>query len=185
MPDTESKFQKAAWDDPRESRTELRVTVNGKETGALVPDRLLLSDFLRDHLGLTALKVGCGEGACGACTIVMDGEPARSCTLLALQAEGSEIVTLEGMNAPEGLDAVQRIFQQQHALQCGYCTPGWLMTVYSMIKRSIPPDSSEVGQYLSGHLCRCTGYRSIWTAVRQALRAAGGDHPPGTARGTE
>lgn len=169
MPGPESTSQEATWEDSRESRTELRLTVNGTEIGARVPDRLLLSDFLRDHLGLTALKVGCGEGACGACTIVMDGDPARSCTLLAVQAEGSEIVTLEGMNVPQGLDAVQRIFQQQHALQCGYCTPGWLMTVYSMIQRSVHPDSREVAQYLSGHLCRCTGYRSIWTAVRQAL----------------
>jgi aerobic-type carbon monoxide dehydrogenase small subunit (CoxS/CutS family) len=154
-----------------DAKTSLRLNVNGKEVNALVPDRLLLSDFLRDHLGLTALKVGCGEGACGACTIVMDGEPARSCIQLAVQAADTEILTLEGMNPAEGLDPVQKLFQQHHALQCGYCTPGWLMTVYSMIKRSIPPDSSEVAQYLSGHICRCTGYRNIWTAVRRALGA--------------
>jgi carbon-monoxide dehydrogenase small subunit len=157
------------WD---ESQTALRMTVNGKQVQTVVADRLLLCDFLRDNLELTALKVACGEGACGACTIVIDGQPARSCTLLALQAEGAEIFTLEGLNAPEGLDQVQQIFQQQHALQCGYCTPGWLVTVYSMIKRSIRPDSPEVAQYLSGHICRCTGYRNIWTAVRRALGAA-------------
>jgi aerobic-type carbon monoxide dehydrogenase small subunit (CoxS/CutS family) len=157
--------------DANESQTALSVVVNGKQIHASVPDRLLLSDFLRDHLGLTALKVACGEGACGACTIVIDGEAARSCTLLALQTEGSRIVTLEGMNAPQGLNQVQQLFQQHHALQCGFCTPGWLMTVYSMIERSIDPDSAEVGQYLSGHLCRCTGYRNIWTAVRRALQA--------------
>ena len=123
--------------DSNESQTALSVVVNGKQVHASVPDRLLLSDFLRDHLGLTALKVACGEGACGACTIVIDGEPARSCTLLAVQTEGSEIVTLEGMNAPQGLNHVQQLFQQHHALQCGYCTPGWLMTVYTMIERSI------------------------------------------------
>jgi aerobic carbon-monoxide dehydrogenase small subunit len=155
--------------DANESQTALSVVVNGKQVHASVPDRLLLSDFLRDHLGLTALKVACGEGACGACTIMIDGEPARSCTLLALQTEGSQIVTLEGMNPPQGLNHVQQLFQQHHALQCGYCTPGWLMTVYTMIERSIDPDSTEIGQYLSGHLCRCTGYRSIWTAVRRAL----------------
>jgi aerobic-type carbon monoxide dehydrogenase small subunit (CoxS/CutS family) len=155
--------------DANESQTALSVVVNGKQVHATVPDRLLLSDFLRDHLGLTALKVACGEGACGACTIVIDGEPARSCILLALQTEGSQIVTVEGMNAPQGLNPVQQLFQQHHALQCGFCTPGWLMTVYTMIERSIDPDSAEVGQYLSGHLCRCTGYRNIWTAVRHAL----------------
>jgi len=164
--------QKTVWDDSNESQTALSVTVNGKQVRTLVADRLLLSDFLRDDLGLTALKVACGEGACGACTIVIDGEPARSCTLLAVQTEGAEILTLEGLNAPQGLNPVQQIFQQHHALQCGYCTPGWLMTAYSMIKRSIHPDSTEVSQYLSGHICRCTGYRNIWTAVRRALGAA-------------
>lgn len=161
----------AVPDDPNESQTPLTLTVNGKQVRTIVDDRLLLSDFLRDQLGLTALKVACGEGACGACTIVIDGEPARSCTLLAVQTEGAEILTLEGLNAPDGLNHVQQLFQQHHALQCGYCTPGWLMTVYSMMKRSIHPDSAEVGQYLSGHICRCTGYRNIWTAVRRALGA--------------
>jgi carbon-monoxide dehydrogenase small subunit len=161
--------EKTARDDSNESRTSLSVTVNGKQVQTLVADRLLLCDFLRDHLGLTALKVACGEGACGACTIVIDGEPARSCILLAAQTEGAQILTLEGINSPQGLNKVQQIFQQCHALQCGYCTPGWLMTVYSMIKRSLHPDSEEVAQYLSGHICRCTGYRNIWTAVRRAL----------------
>jgi aerobic-type carbon monoxide dehydrogenase small subunit (CoxS/CutS family) len=168
----DSTPRNAARDNSNEPLTALSVVVNGKQVQTPVPDRLLLSDFLRDHLGLTALKVGCGEGACGACTVVIDGEPARSCTLLAVQAEGAEIFTLEGLNAPEGLNHVQQLFQQHHALQCGYCTPGWLMTVYSMINRSIHPDSAEVGQYLSGHICRCTGYRNIWTAVRRALGAA-------------
>jgi carbon-monoxide dehydrogenase small subunit len=160
---------KTAWDDLDESRTALRVVVNGNEVRALVPDRLLLSDFLRDHLGLTALKVSCGEGACGACTIVIDAEPARSCTLLAVQTEGARIVTLEGINAPQGLNHVQQLFQQSHALQCGYCTPGLLMTVHCMIERGLDPNSDQVAQYLSGHLCRCTGYRNILTAVRNAL----------------
>jgi aerobic carbon-monoxide dehydrogenase small subunit len=167
----DSTPRNAVPDDSNESRTALRVSVNGTQITARVVDRLLLSDFLRDHLGLTALKVACGEGACGACTIVIDGEPARSCTLLAVQTDGAEILTLEGLNAPDGLNHVQQLFQQHHALQCGYCTPGWLMTVYSMMKRSIHPDSAEVGQYLSGHICRCTGYRNIWTAVRRALGA--------------
>jgi carbon-monoxide dehydrogenase small subunit len=171
MTASDSTLQKKAWNDSNESQTDLSVTVNGKRVQTIVADRLLLSDFLRDDLGLTALKVACGEGACGACTIVIDGEPARSCTLLAVQTDGAEILTLEGLNAPEGLNPVQQLFQQHHALQCGYCTPGWLMTVYSMIRRSIHPDSAEVGQYLSGHICRCTGYRNIWAAVRRALGA--------------
>jgi carbon-monoxide dehydrogenase small subunit len=171
MTRSDSTPQNEVPDDSNESQTALSVIVNGKQVRALVADRLLLSDFLRDQLGLTALKVACGEGACGACTIVIDGEPARSCTLLAVQTDGAEILTLEGLNAPEGLNHVQQLFQQHHALQCGYCTPGWLVTVYSMIKRSIQPDSAEVGQYLSGHICRCTGYRNIWAAVRRALGA--------------
>jgi aerobic-type carbon monoxide dehydrogenase small subunit (CoxS/CutS family) len=175
MTESESTSRKTIWGNSNEPKTELSVAVNGKKLRALVADRLLLSDFLRDDLGLTALKVACGEGACGACTIVIDGEPARACTLLAVQAEGAEIVTLEGLNAPVGLNHVQQIFQETHALQCGYCTPGWLMTVYGMIKRSVPPDSDEVGRYLSGHICRCTGYRNIWTAVRRALGASKGD----------
>jgi carbon-monoxide dehydrogenase small subunit len=169
MADSNSAATGAGWSDSNESRTELRVTVNGKQVNTSVPDRLLLSDFLRDHLGLTALKVACGEGACGACTIVVDGEPARSCTLLAVQTEGAEILTLEGINAPQGLNHLQQLFQQHHALQCGYCTPGWLMTAHCMIERGLDPDSEDVGKYLSGHLCRCTGYKNIWTAVRSAL----------------
>jgi aerobic-type carbon monoxide dehydrogenase small subunit (CoxS/CutS family) len=180
MAASDARLPGKAWGDSSESCTALRVTVNGKDVRASVPDRLLLSDFLRDVLGLTALKVACGEGACGACTIMIDGEPARSCTLLAVQVEGSEIVTLEGTNAEHGLNHVQQLFQKHHALQCGYCTPGWLMTVYSMVKRSVHPDSEEVGRYLSGHICRCTGYRNISAAVRQALattndRGAGGE----------
>src|SRR5271156_5115231 len=124
MAGSDARLQGKTWGDSSESCTAIGVTVNGKEVRASVPDRLLLSDFLRDILGLTALKVACGEGACGACTIVIDGEPARSCTLLAVQVEGSEIVTLEGLTAPQGLDHVQQLFQQHHALQCGYCTPG-------------------------------------------------------------
>jgi aerobic carbon-monoxide dehydrogenase small subunit len=179
MTPSDSTPKNAVPDDSNESQTALSVIVNGKQVRTVVADRLLLSDFLRDHLGLTALKVACGEGACGACTIVIDGEPARSCTLLAVQTEGAEILTLEGLNAPQGLNHVQQLFQQQHALQCGYCTPGWLMTVYSMIQLSIHPDSAKVGEYLSGHICRCTGYRNIWTAVRRALGATSDERVSG------
>jgi aerobic carbon-monoxide dehydrogenase small subunit len=169
MPESDSIFASKAWDDSDESRTELSVVVNGEQVSTTVPDRLLLCDFLRDHLGLTALKVACGEGACGACTVVIDGEPTRSCTLLTVQANGAEILTLEGINSPGGLNRLQQLFQQCHALQCGYCTPGWLMTVHCMIQRGVDPKSDEAGRYLSGHLCRCTGYRNILAAVWNAL----------------
>jgi carbon-monoxide dehydrogenase small subunit len=171
MTGAEPAFDEASRDQLNDFQTPVSFVVNGKEVRAIVDGRLLLSDFLREHLGLTALKVACGEGACGACTVVIDGEPARSCTLLAVQMEGADILTLEGINPREGLDHVQQLFQENHALQCGYCTPGWLMTVYCMIQKSIDPDSDEVGKYLSGHICRCTGYRSIWAAVRRALGA--------------
>lgn len=164
-------LQAAKWSDSDESRTELNVLVNDKPVRTVVPDRLLLCDFLHDELGLTALKVSCGEGACGACTVIIDGEPARSCTLLAVQTDGAQIVTLEGLNAAEGLNEIQKLFQQHHALQCGYCTPGFLMSVHCMVERGFAPDAKEVDQYLSGHLCRCTGYRNIWKAVRSALGA--------------
>src|SRR5271163_4050897 len=144
MTGSDSPLQETAWVDSDESRTAIHVIVNGKEVSAVVPDRLLLSDFLRDHLGLTALKVACGEGACGACTVVIDGEPARTCTLLAAQIDGAEILTLEGTNASQGLTRVQQLFQEHHALQCGYCTPGWLMTLHCMIERGLHPASPLV-----------------------------------------
>ncbi len=170
MSETISAVPSATWATSDEPTTQLRVVVNGKDVCAVVPDRLLLSDFLRDYLRLTALKVSCGEGACGACTVIIDGGPARSCTLLAVQSEGAQILTLEGVNPANGLNPVQQLFKERHALQCGYCTPGLLMTVHSMIARGVQPDSDEVAQYLSGHLCRCTGYRNILAAVRSALR---------------
>lgn len=175
--------QKPTPDEFGEERTAISITVNGRQVQSVVADRLLLSDFLRENLGLTALKVACGEGACGSCTVVIGGEPARACTLLAAQCDGAEILTLEGINPPVGLDEVQKVFQHDHALQCGYCTPGWLMTVYAMIEKGVVPESDEVAQYLSGHLCRCTGYRNIWSAVRKALAAgrAAGSAPRGHA----
>jgi aerobic-type carbon monoxide dehydrogenase small subunit (CoxS/CutS family) len=176
MAETNPALPSATWGDSDEPRTALSVSVNGEHIQTCVPDRLLLCDLLRDQLGLTALKVACGEGACGACTILIDGELARSCTLLAVQTEGAEIMTLEGVNACEGLNRLQQLFQQRHALQCGYCTPGWLMTTHSMMERGVDPESAEVGQFLSGHICRCTGYRNIWTAVREALGGGKGDY---------
>jgi carbon-monoxide dehydrogenase small subunit len=145
------------------------LTVNGEEVSRMVPPRHLLSDFIRDDLGLVATHVGCGEGACGACTILIDGEPARSCILLAVQVNGASLVTVEGMNQSEGLNPVQAAFQQFHALQCGYCTPGLLATVTWMVENRLPADDTTINSHLAGHLCRCTGYRNIVAAVRSLL----------------
>jgi carbon-monoxide dehydrogenase small subunit len=145
------------------------MTVNGRPVSAPVEGRLLLCDFIRDDLGLVATHVGCGEGACGSCTVLIDGLPSRSCTLLAVQAEGASIVTVEGLNPPEGLNAVQAAFQQFHALQCGFCTPGLLATVHWMVEAKLPPDENVIQSHLAGHLCRCTGYINILKAVRFLL----------------
>ncbi|HTZ73165.1 MAG TPA: (2Fe-2S)-binding protein [Candidatus Aquilonibacter sp.] len=172
MIQTGGEYDFSCWEGSDEPRAELEVTVNGKRIQTAVPVRLLLSDFLRDHLGLTALKVSCGEGACGTCTVIIDGEAARSCTLLAVQTDGSEIVTLEGLNHGADSNNLRRLFQEHHALQCGYCTPGWLISAHCMIERRIDPHSDEAGGYLSGHLCRCTGYKNICSAIHEALLLA-------------
>jgi aerobic-type carbon monoxide dehydrogenase small subunit (CoxS/CutS family) len=147
----------------------VRLTVNGSTVERAVAPRRLLSDFIREDLALVATHVACGEGACGACTILIDGEPARSCTLLAVQLDGASIVTVEGLNPPNGLSPVQAAFQHHHALQCGYCTPGLLATVTWMVEQRLSADDATIMSHLSGHLCRCTGYRNIVAAVRALL----------------
>lgn len=148
----------------------LSVTVNGRAISARVESRLLLSDFLRDRLGLTGTHVGCEHGVCGACTVLLDGEPARTCLTLAVQCEGAEIRTVESLAAPdEELTPVQRAFHECHGMQCGFCTPGFVMTATALTERSERPEAAGVADALSGHLCRCTGYRNIRSAVCQAL----------------
>jgi aerobic carbon-monoxide dehydrogenase small subunit len=143
--------------------------LNGDHVARTVSPRRLLSDLIREDCRLVATHVGCGEGACGACTILLDGYPVRSCTLLAVQADGASIVTVEGMNEPSGLNRIQAAFQEHHALQCGYCTPGLLATVSWMVGQRIKPNDERIEAHLAGHLCRCTGYRNILAAVRSLL----------------
>jgi carbon-monoxide dehydrogenase small subunit len=143
--------------------------VNGREHAGIVPPRLLLSDFLRHHLGLTGTHVGCEHGVCGACTVLLDGEPVRSCLVLAVQADGAEVTTVEGL-APdsERLHPVQAAFRETHALQCGFCTPGILMTVVALLRDTPAPSDEAIREGLAGNLCRCTGYQNIVRAVRRA-----------------
>jgi len=147
----------------------VRLRVNGREHTAEVPPRLLLSDFLRYRLGLTGTHVGCEHGMCGACTVHLDGAPVRSCLLLAVQASGAELTTVEGL-APgsDQLHPVQEAFRLEHGLQCGFCTPGFLMTVTAFLRECPNPSDEEIRRELSGHLCRCTGYQNIVRAVRRA-----------------
>jgi len=145
------------------------VTVNQKTYTREVEPRLLLSDFLRHELGLTGTHVGCEHGVCGACTILFDGESARSCLLFAVQADGHQIITVEGL-APDTdkLHPIQQAFWEAHGLQCGYCTPGILMTLVPFLKQNPDPTEAEIRHALSGNLCRCTGYQHIVDAVKLA-----------------
>lgn len=149
---------------------ELDVTVNGKKYHQAVEPRLLLSDFLRHEIGLTGTHVGCEHGVCGACTILFDGQPVRSCLMFAVQANGREIVTVEGLGTPENLHPVQEAFWEAHGLQCGFCTPGILMTVVPFLESNPNPDEAEIRQAISGNLCRCTGYQFIVDAVKLASK---------------
>jgi carbon-monoxide dehydrogenase small subunit len=152
-----------------EDRVTVRFNLNGDNVVRIVSARRLLSDLIREDCRLVGTHVGCGEGACGACTILLDGYPATSCTLLAVQAEGASIVTVEGLNEPTGLNRVQAAFQEHHALQCGYCTPGLLATVSWMVGQRMKADDELIMAHLAGHLCRCTGYKNILAAVRSLL----------------
>ena len=147
----------------------ITVTVNGKEYKRKVEPRLLLSDFLRHDLGLTGTHVGCEHGVCGACTILFDGESARSCLMFAVQADGHALTTVEGLaQRADALHPIQQSFWEAHGLQCGYCTPGILMTLVPFLKQNPDPTEDEIRHALSGNLCRCTGYQHIVDAVKLA-----------------
>lgn len=145
----------------------ITLTVNGREHSVETEVRTLLSDLLRHELGYTGTHVGCEHGVCGACTILVDGQPVRSCLMLAPQADGVEIETVESLGSPDQLHPLQEAFRQHHALQCGFCTPGILMGVLGAARAGRTLDEA-VGTVLSGHLCRCTGYVNIRTAIREA-----------------
>jgi carbon-monoxide dehydrogenase small subunit len=150
--------------------SKVSVTVNGKEITADVEDRTLLVHFVRDIANLTATNVGCETTSCGACTVLLDGESVKSCTVLAAQADGREVTTLEGLAGENGeMSAVQTAFHTEHGLQCGFCTPGFVMAITSLLKENPSPTEAEVRSGLEGNICRCTGYHNI---VRAALAAA-------------
>jgi carbon-monoxide dehydrogenase small subunit len=148
------------------------ITVNGVRREADVEPRLLLVDFIRDHVGLTGTKIGCDTSQCGSCTIHLDGKAVKSCTLLAVQADGGSVTTIEGLTSNGALHAVQEAFHEQHGLQCGYCTPGMIMTTVSLLADSPNPTDDEIRHGLEGNLCRCTGYENIVRAVRDAAGVA-------------
>ena len=149
----------------------IKLTINGGEHAATVEPRRLLSDFLRDDLRLTGTHVGCEQGVCGACTVVLDGEPVRSCLMFAVQADGASLETIEGLGSdPKTLHPVQRGFWERHGLQCGFCTPGMVLTAKALLERNPDPSEQEIREALSGNVCRCTGYVFIVEAVQAAAQ---------------
>jgi carbon-monoxide dehydrogenase small subunit len=150
---------------------DISLTVNGQPVDATVEDSLLLVDLLREQLRLTGTHVGCDTSQCGACVVHLDGESVKSCSMLAVQAAGRSVTTIEGL-APAGeLHPVQRAFREKHGLQCGFCTPGMIMSAADLLRRNPAPDDDEIRDWLEGNLCRCTGYQNIVRAVRAAADA--------------
>ena len=149
---------------------EISVNVNGEVITAAVPSRKLLSDFLRDEAGLTGVRVSCEHGVCGACTILVDGRTARACLMLAAQADGSEVRTVESLARDGQLHPIQQAFWDHHGLQCGYCTPGMLISAYELLSRNPDPTEQDVREAISGNICRCTGYVHIVRAILAAAK---------------
>ena len=156
-------------------RRMVSVIVNGRSVERAVEPRLLLSDFLRHELGLTGTHVGCEHGVCGACTVLVDDQPARSCLMLTVQADGASVTTVEGLaSSPEELHPVQQAFWDAHGLQCGFCTAGMLITTVALLREHVTPSDVDIRVALSGNLCRCTGYQNIVKAVRLAAERTNG-----------
>ncbi len=153
------------------NKAEVTLTVNGRKRSATVEPRMLLVDFLRHELGMTGTHIGCEHGVCGACTILLDGRTARSCLHFAVAVDGSEIDTVEGVASQDLLHPIQEAFHQHHALQCGYCTPGFLMTTIELLKQNPNPDEAAIRRALTNNICRCTGYTNIIKAVAAAAAA--------------
>jgi 2-furoyl-CoA dehydrogenase 2Fe-2S iron sulfur subunit len=158
----------------KDQRARIALTLNGRKLAGEAEPRMLLSDFLRQVLGATGTHVGCEHGVCGCCTVLIDGTAVRSCLTLAVQAEGRAVTTVESLADGGKLNALQQAFQNNHALQCGFCTPGILMSFTDFLRRNPDPSEAEVVEVLGGHLCRCTGYAGIVAAV---LEVAGGQGP--------
>jgi aerobic carbon-monoxide dehydrogenase small subunit len=144
------------------------VTINGEARSADVETRLLFVHFLRETLGLTGTHVGCDTSGCGACTVLLDGVPVKSCTMFTVQADGHEVTTVEGLIGPAGLHPIQQAFHEEHGLQCGFCTPGMMLTSIALLRENPDPTDAEIRWALSGNVCRCTGYQNIVNAVHNA-----------------
>jgi carbon-monoxide dehydrogenase small subunit len=151
------------------SHHEIQLTVNGRPHQGRVEARRTLADFLREDCALTGTHLGCEHGVCGACTILVDGAAMRSCLMFAVQADGADLVTVEGLSPADGtLSPVQQAFREEHGLQCGFCTPGFVVTVTALLEENPTPTDDEIREGISGNLCRCTGYQGIVAAVRRA-----------------
>ena len=150
--------------------TEVAITVNGKVRKAHVEPRLLLVHFLREHLNLTGTHVGCDTSQCGACTVLLDGRSAKSCTILAVQADGAEVTTIEGLAKDGRLHPLQDAFWEHHGLQCGYCTPGMILSAVNLLNENPQPSEQDIREGISGNFCRCTGYQHIVNAIQSAAQ---------------
>ena len=158
--------------------TALSVTVNGTPIQSEVEDRTLLVHFLRDQMHLTGTHVGCDTSQCGACVVHVDGEAVKACTLLAVQADGHSVLTIEGVATGDTLHPMQEAFRNNHALQCGFCTPGMVMSALDLVKNNPKPTEREIREYLEGNLCRCTGYHNIVLAIAEGAAVMRGEAPP-------
>jgi aerobic carbon-monoxide dehydrogenase small subunit len=160
------------------SRHPVEMTLNGRRHAGDVEARVSLADFLRDDAGYTGVHLGCEHGVCGACTVIVDGKAVRSCLMLAVQADGAQVTTVEGLAAPDGtLHPVQQVMLDEHALQCGFCTPGVLMTLAALTNDEAGPSETQLLAALSGHICRCTGYQGIRRAARKLADPDRGEKP--------
>ncbi len=167
------------------SQHEITLTVNGRQHRTRIASRLTLVDFLRDELRLTGTHAGCEHGVCGACSVLLDGRPVRSCLIFAVQAEGASITTVEGLSPePGSLGLLQDSFCEAHGLQCGFCTPGMLIAAEALLRRTLAPSEEEIREAIGGNLCRCTGYKQIVEAIELAAeRLRGANRPPEAADG--
>jgi aerobic carbon-monoxide dehydrogenase small subunit len=156
----------------------INCTINGRDRSAQVPARMLLSDFLRHELRLTGTHVGCEHGSCGACTVNVDGQPTRSCLMFAVQVDGTNLTTVEGLSDGDSLGVIQNAFWEEHGLQCGFCTPGMLMVADDLLRRNTNPSDDDIRDAISANLCRCTGYTFIINAVRSAAARLRGEVVP-------
>jgi aerobic carbon-monoxide dehydrogenase small subunit len=157
------------------TKNRVRVKVNGQECEVEIEPRLLLVHFIREVLGLTGTHVGCDTTNCGACTVILDGRPVKSCTVFAIQADGREIRTIEGVASDGQLHPLQEGFKEEHGLQCGFCTPGMILSAYALLEKNPHPSEEEIRWGISGNLCRCTGYQNIVKAIQYAANKMGGE----------